>query len=165
MDENITKGMLLNDAGYNAIDNNDYNKAIYLLQRSVILCNEIDDWEGESTALCNLSKAWFCKWEEKQRDYTRLDKEALGGPLANGMRALSREVKLCIEHDDKKGAFVTINDVYRRLRDHAGLPDEEALYVFSKFQELYILPTMRRMGIHLLSDDNGNHIRDLSIEF
>lgn len=163
MDEEIEAGMLLNDEGCRAIDRDEFDEAINLLQRSISQCNRIRDWGGESTAFNNLAKAWFCKWAELRTDNMDLREEALKGSLSNGMRALSREVELCLNHNDEPGAGITVKETYSRLYNHAKLSKEECVVVYGIFIKVYVLPKLRKLGVPALYGPDGLPIlHDLS---
>lgn len=154
-DEIYEVGVDSNNEGWKALQNGDLNRAITLFRRSIEMCQIIDDYEGEKTALSNLAETLFKKWAEQRSLVTNLNEELEDGLLAEGLECHFKAIKTCITHNDLKGAGGIVNDVSIRLGRVAGLNVTDELVCIAFFHKKYIVPLMRENNIRELPGLSG----------
>jgi len=155
MSQGLDRGILSNNMGYEALKKGKLNQAIVLLKQSVEYCKSVDDWEGEITALSNLSEALFKKWADRASPMPDLHASLSSGLFADGMQCVVRVFELCIAHQDLRDAGIALQDLIIRLERHAGLSQEEAMSVSTQLINEHVGPLLMQNNIWELPGPGG----------
>ena len=155
MSKGIDQGILSNNLGYQALKKGQLNQAIVLLKQSVEYCKSVGDWEGEITALNNLAEALFKKWASQTSPRPDLHESISNGFLADGIQCLARDLQLSIEHQDLKGAGITLQQLTSALEQHGGLSEDEAMNIYAHFVKDHAIPILTKNNIWEIPGEFG----------